>query len=269
MQKQIKLFSWNVNGVRSVLKKGVLQSFIEQEDPDILCLQEIKAHESQVELDFPQYIEYWNSAPKSGYSGTAIFTKQKPARVERDIAPEIADQISLSECSFGSPNSEGRVLAAEFDRFWLVNVYTPNTKPDLSRLSVRFEKWDPAFLTYCKELEKTKPVVICGDMNVAPTEDDLANPKSNKGKHGFTDEERAGFQKMMDAGFVDTFRMFSQGNGHYSWWSNFANSRARNIGWRIDFFLVSESLRTNVSAAKIYADIYGSDHCPVSLTLTF
>ena len=162
---------------------------------------------------------------------------------------------------------EGRVITAEFAKFHVVTVYTPNAKDDLSRLALRFKHWDPAFLAYCKQLEKKKPVILCGDLNVAHTELDLANPKPNRGKKGFTDEERQGFQNMVDAGFVDTFRLFTQGNGHYSWWSHFANSRARNVGWRIDYFLVSAELRPTVKSAKIHADILGSDHCPVSIEL--
>ncbi len=171
------------------------------------------------------------------------------------------------EDKYGDPNKEGRVIAAEFDKFYVVTVYTPNAKDDLSRIPLREKHWDPAFLEYCKKLEKSKPVVFCGDLNVAHTEDDLANVKPNIGKKGFTAEERQGFQNFVDAGFVDTLRMFVQGNGHYTWWTHWANARARNVGWRIDYFLVSAKLKPDVKAAAIHADVMGSDHCPVSVTL--
>ena len=176
-------------------------------------------------------------------------------------------KYSLGEDVFGNPNSEGRTLTVEYEDFYLVNVYTPNAKDDVSRLALRFRHWDPAFLAYCRQLEQRKPVILCGDLNVAHTELDLANPKPNRGKKGFTDEERKGFQNMVDAGFVDTFRIFTQGNGHYSWWSNFANSRARNVGWRIDYVLVSQKLKSRVAKAAIHAEVIGSDHCPVSIEL--
>jgi exodeoxyribonuclease-3 len=269
MPRQVKLFSWNINGVRSAIKKGSLQSFVAEHEPDILCLQEIRAHESEAEVDFPQYIEFWNTAAKKGYSGTAIFTRTDPVSVVNNLPEDIDKSFGLADDRFGDPNKEGRVLAAEYPEFWLVTAYSPNSKPDLSRLKMRCEEWDPAFLAYCTRLEESKPVVICGDLNVAHTEDDIAQPQNNKGSHGFTEEERASFSKMLDAGFVDTLRLFEKGNGHYSWWSNFSNARARNLGWRIDYFLVSESLRANVAKAAIHADVMGSDHCPVSLTLRF
>jgi exodeoxyribonuclease III len=262
----MKLYSWNVNGIRAVLRKGDFQRFMEKHDPDILCLQETKAERGQVEIDLPGYEEYWNSAIKKGYSGTAIFSKQQPLAVINGFPEEINAKYEFTD-AFGDSSSEGRVIAAEFKRFYVVTVYTPNAKDDLGRLGLRHRNWDPAFLAYCKWLEKKKPVVFCGDLNVAHTELDLANPKPNEGKKGFTDEERAGFQGFVDAGFVDTFRLFTQGNGHYSWWSHFAKSRERNIGWRIDYVLVSSSLKSAVKAAGIHADIMGSDHCPVSVTL--
>ncbi|MGD9841474.1 MAG: exodeoxyribonuclease III, partial [Steroidobacteraceae bacterium] len=230
-------------------------------------LQETKAQRDQVEIDLPGYHEYWNSAVKKGYSGTAIFTKQKPLAIINGFPDNIAAQYGFADDAFGDPTTEGRVIAAEFDQFYVVTVYTPNAKEDLGRLALRYEHWDPAFLAYCKQLEQHKPVIFCGDLNVAHTELDLSNPKPNVGKKGFTDEERAGFQHFVDAGFVDTFRLFTQGNGHYSWWSHFANSRARNIGWRIDYVLVSESLRSNVNSAAIHAEVMGSDHCPVSVEI--
>jgi len=262
----MKLYSWNVNGIRAVLKKGSFQSFLEQHKPDILCLQETKAERGQVEIDLPDYREYWNSAVKKGYSGTAIFSKQEPIAVSNGIPDSIAARYQMTD-SFGDCSTEGRVIAAEYDKFHVVTVYTPNAKDDLGRIPMRHKHWDPAFLEYCKQLEKKKPVIFCGDLNVAHTELDLANPKPNVGKKGFTDEEREGFQNFVDAGFVDTFRLFKQGNGHYTWWSHFANSRARNVGWRIDYVLVSANLRNSVKSADIHADVMGSDHCPVSLTL--
>jgi len=263
----VKIYSWNVNGIRAVLKKNALQPFLDVEQPDILCLQETKAKQEQVELDLTGYRQFWYSADKAGYSGTAIFSKIEPLQVVDGLPPDIIKQYSVTGDTFGDPNKEGRVLAAEFDKFWVITVYTPNAKDDLGRLQLRHKQWDPAFLAYCKRLETTKPVVFCGDLNVAHTEDDLANPKPNVGKKGFTAEEREGFQTFVDAGFVDTLRMFKQGNGFYTWWSHFANSRERNVGWRIDYFLVSEPLKSRVKAADIHPKYLGSDHCPVSVTL--
>jgi exodeoxyribonuclease-3 len=263
----MKLYCWNVNGIRAVVKKGTFQKFIAEHKPDILCLQETKAERGQIEIDLPGYHEYWNSAVKKGYSGTAIFSKQKPLSVINGFPEDFASRFKFADELQRDSAEEGRVITAEFDNFYVVTVYTPNAKDDLSRLPLRFAHWDPAFLAYCRQLEQKKPVIFCGDLNVAHTELDLANPKPNRGKKGFTDEERKGFQNMLDAGFVDTLRLFKQGNGHYTWWSNFANSRARNIGWRIDYFLVSASLRKRVKDADIHPDIVGSDHCPVSLTL--
>jgi exodeoxyribonuclease-3 len=263
----MKIYSWNVNGIRAVINKGTFQSFVEQEQPDIICLQETKAKQGQAEIDLPAYSEYWNSADKAGYSGTAIFSKIKPHTVINGFADEIAEKYGLADDSYGDPTKEGRVISAEFADFWVVTVYTPNSKGDLSRLGLRDKQWDPAFLEHVKTLEQTKPVIFCGDLNVAHSEDDLANPKPNVGKHGFTDEERSGFQKFLNAGFIDTFRLFTEGNGHYTWWTHWANSRARNIGWRIDYFLASESLKDRIKNAKIHADIMGSDHCPVSITI--
>lgn len=241
--------------------------FVRKEQPDILCLQETKAKQGQAEIDLPDYIEYWNSAEKPGYSGTAVFTKTKPLAVINGMPEEIIKKFGLTHDGYGDPNKEGRVLTAEYEKFFLVTVYTPNAKDDLTRLELRHKYWDPAFLAYCQQLEKKKPVVFCGDLNVAHTELDLANPKPNRGKKGFTDEEREGFQNFLDAGFVDTLRMFKEGNGYYTWWSHFANSRARNVGWRIDYFLVSESLKSKIKAAEIHPQVMGSDHCPVSIML--
>jgi len=263
----MKLYSWNVNGIRAVLKKGDFQSFMQAHNPDILCLQETKAERGQIEIDLAGYHEYWNSAVKKGYSGTAIFAKEKPLSVINGFPQDFEKRFKFADELERNSAEEGRVITAEFPQFYVVTVYTPNAKDDLSRIPLRYEHWDPAFLAYCRQLEQTKPVIFCGDLNVAHTELDLANPKSNRGKKGFTDEERKGFQNAVDAGFVDTFRIFTQGNGHYSWWSHFANSRARNIGWRIDYVLVSGKLKNQVKAAEIHQKVMGSDHCPVSITL--
>ncbi len=263
----MKIYSWNVNGIRAVLKKNVFQPFLSQHQPDILCLQETKAERGQVEIDLPGYHEYWNSAVKKGYSGTAIFSRTEPIAVTLGFPDSFSSQFTFADELQRDSTSEGRVMTAEFDRFYVVTVYTPNAKDDLSRLALRHKHWDPAFLAYCMQLERIKPVVFCGDLNVAHTEHDLAHPKENRGKKGFTDEERAGFQNLVDAGYVDTLRMFQQGNGLYTWWSNFANSRARNVGWRIDYILVSAVLRDAVQSAQIHPGVLGSDHCPVSIEM--
>ncbi len=265
--KPVKIYSWNVNGIRAVVRKGALQVFMAKHKPDILCLQETKAQQGQAEIDFEGYEEYWNSAEKKGYSGTAIFTKIKPLKVINGFPEDFAKKYNFIDDKTRDSANEGRVIAAEFDKFWLVTVYTINAKDDLSRLDLKYKHWDPAFLAYIKQLEKTKPVIFCGDLNVAHTEDDLANPKPNIGKKGFTDEEREGFQKFLDNGFVDVFRKFHKGNGFYTWWSHFANARARNVGWRIDYFVVSGKLAGKVKAADIFPKVMGSDHCPVSLEL--
>lgn len=251
----MKIISWNVNGLRSILGKGLLE-FWNTEKPDVLCLQETKAKPEQLAgVSWPRGFEaHWNSADKPGYSGTAVFAKKKPQKAERGIGDEEHDR-------------EGRVVTLEYEDFFLVNVYTPNSQRELTRLDYRTKKWEPAFRRYLKKLEKKKPVVFCGDLNVAHTEDDLANPKTNRKNAGFTDEERAEFQALVDEGFVDTFRLFTSGNGHYTWWSYMNNARPRNIGWRIDYFLVSEALVPRVKSARILAHVPGSDHCPVVLEL--
>jgi exodeoxyribonuclease-3 len=263
----LKIYSWNINGARAVTRKNAFVPFVNKHKPDILCLQETKAQQGQAEIDLPEYEEYWNSADKKGYSGTAIFTKTKPLATINGMPQDISKKYGLIADGYGDPNKEGRVIAAEFDKFYVVTVYTPNAKDDLSRIPLRHKQWDPAFLAYCKQLQKKKPVVFCGDLNVAHTEDDLARPKENRGKKGFTIEEREGFQNFVDNGFVDTFRMHTKGNGHYTWWTHWANARARNVGWRIDYVLVSKSLKTKVKKAKIHPDVMGSDHCPVSIEL--
>jgi exodeoxyribonuclease-3 len=263
----MKIYSWNVNGIRALVNKGLLQKFVKAHRPDVLCLQETKAERGQIEIELPGYHEYWNSALKKGYSGTAIFSKEEPLSAINGFPKSFARKFRFADELERDSSEEGRVITAEFPQLYVVTVYTPNAKDDLSRLKLRHEHWDPAFLAYVKGLEKKKPVLFCGDLNVAHTELDLANPKPNRGKKGFTDEERAGFQSFIDAGFIDTFRLFTRGNGHYSWWSRFANSRARNVGWRIDYILVSARLRNAVKAAGIHVKVMGSDHCPVSVTL--
>jgi exodeoxyribonuclease-3 len=261
------IYSWNVNGIRAVLRKGAFQEFMAAESPDIACLQETKAQPGQAEFDLPEYHEYWHSANKPGYSGTAILSKQPALSTSLGLPPDIQQRYDMTTDGYGDPNAEGRVLVAEYPAFYLVTVYTPNAKDDLSRVPLRRDHWDPAFLAYCRRLEETKPVVFCGDLNVAHTELDHAHPQANRGKKGFTDEERAGFEAFLAAGFVDTFRMFEQDGGHYTWWSNFTRARERNVGWRIDYFLVSAQLRDRITAASIYPQYMGSDHCPISVTL--
>lgn len=262
----MKLYSWNVNGIRAVLTKGALQKFITEHDPDILCLQETKAERGQVEIDLPQYHEHFYSAVKKGYSGTVIFSKLPAIRYIDGFPEDIVKQFGVTGDTYGDPNAEGRIIAAEFDDFWVVTCYTPNSKGDLSRLSLRYDHWDRACLAYLQQLEQTKPVLYCGDMNVAHQEIDLANPKPNVGKHGFTNEERERFQDYLDAGFVDTFRAAHPGEpNHYSWWTHWANARARNIGWRIDYWLASKAVASKVQNPQIHPDVMGSDHCPVSI----
>jgi len=271
----MRIISWNVNGIRAVHKKNLFVPFVKKYKPDVICLQETKAEQNQSEVDLPEYEEYWNSATRKGYSGTAIFTKEKPISVFLGLPKNIINKYKINNDGYGDPATEGRVMTLELKNFYVVSVYTPNAKDDLSRVALRHKKWDPAFLEYMKELENTstgsgrtgKPVIFCGDLNVAHTADDLARPKENKGKKGFTDEEREGIQNIIDAGFVDTFRIFTKGNGHYSWWSHFANARSRNVGWRIDYIFVSKILAKKVKSAKILPEVLGSDHCPVLVEL--
>lgn len=265
----MKLYSWNVNGIRAVVKKGTFQTFISEHQPDILCLQETKAQQGQAEIDLPDYHEYWNSADKAGYSGTAIFTKIKPLQVINGFTDDLSEKYGLAGDSYGDPSKEGRVISAEFDDFWVVTVYTPNSKNDLSRLELRHKQWDPAFLEHIQELEKDKPVVFCGDLNVAHSEIDLANPAPNVGKHGFTNEEREGFDAFEKAGYIDTFRKaFPDKTEAYTWWTHWANARARNVGWRIDYWLASKGIADNIINPAIHPDVMGSDHCPVSIEIT-
>lgn len=263
----MRIISWNVNGIRAVHKKGFFLPFITEYEPDILCLQETKAQQHESPVDLFGYDEYWNSAQRKGYSGTAIFTKTTPVAIFNDLPHDIAQKYQLDGDTYGDPNGEGRVIAAEFETFYIVTVYTPNAKDDLSRLELRHKHWDPAFLEYVKRLEKKKPVIFCGDLNVAHMPEDLARPKENVGNKGFTAQEREGIDRMIQAGYIDGFRMFVEGSGHYTWWSHFAAARARNIGWRIDYLFVSERLRGSVTSARILPDVFGSDHCPVMLDI--
>lgn len=264
----MRIISWNVNGLRGIHKRDAFVPAVKLLKPDILCLQETKAEQGQAVIDLPEYEEYWNSSTrKKGYSGTAIFTTVKPGGIRNGLPHDIAKKYKLEGDGYGDPNAEGRVITAEYKDFFVVNVYTPNAKPDLSRLTLRHKHWDPAFVTYLKRLDALKPVIFCGDLNVAHTEDDLANAKANVGEHGFTNEEREGIDRIIEAGFVDIFRTFTQGKGHYSWWSYFGNARARNVGWRIDYFFVSKRLTSKIIRAEIHPEISGSDHCPVSIEL--
>ena len=246
----MKIISWNVNGIRAILKKGFLD-FINDFNPDIICIQETKAHPEQVDLDLDNYkYKYWNSATKKGYSGTAIFSKIKPISVQNDMNIEKHDD-------------EGRVICMELKNYFLVTVYTPNSKRDLSRLDYRANEWDRDFLIYLKELEKIKPIIFCGDLNVAHKEIDLKNPKTNKRNAGFTNEERLGFDNYINSGFLDTFRMYNKEPNHYTWWSYMFNSRAKNVGWRIDYFCISEILKKKITKSIILPEIMGSDHAPI------
>lgn len=263
----MKLYSWNVNGIRAVVNKGTFQEFIKKHQPDVLCLQETKAEQGQAIIDLEGYEEYWNSSEgKKGYSGTAIFTKIKPLSVVNGFAEDIAKKYGLADNSYGDPNKEGRIISAEFEKFYVVTVYTPNSKGDLSRLDLRYKQWDPAFLEHVRTLEKSKPVLFCGDLNVAHEEIDLANPKPNVGKHGFTNEERERFGDFLKAGFVDTYRRaHPDKTDAYTWWTHWANARARNVGWRIDYWLASKGIAENVVNAEIHPSVMGSDHCPISI----
>lgn len=250
---RLKFVSWNVNGLRAIVNKNFLEVFSEL-DADFFCLQETKLQEGQIELNFEGYQSYWNYAEKKGYSGTAIFTKYEPLSVQYGMGIEVHDQ-------------EGRLITLEYPDFWLVTAYTPNSQSELARLDYRME-WEDSFLNYLKELEQTKPVIVCGDLNVAHTEIDLKNPKSNRKNAGFTDEERNKFSQLLESGFIDTFRFFYPSvTGRYSWWSYRFSARKNNAGWRIDYFLTSQSLQENLIQADIYDQILGSDHCPVSLEI--
>ncbi len=267
----MNIYSWNVNGLRAVENKGALKHFLDQENPDIVCFQEIKIQADQLppqNLDekYPDYLKFYSFADRKGYSGTAIWSKVQPIQVLHNFSDEILTEFDLSD-AFGDASTEGRICAAEFDDFWLITVYTPNSKGDLGRLKLR-QNWDRAFLKFVKKLESQKPVVFCGDLNVAHEEIDLANPKQNRGKHGFTDEERFGFDEFLNASLNDVFRAQHPNEPElYTWWSHYAKSRERNVGWRIDYFITSSSIASKNPKAKIYPQIMGSDHCPISLEI--
>jgi len=249
----MKLISWNVNGIRACLTKG-FSDFFKSIDADIFCIQETKCQKDQIDLEFDGYISYWNSAEKKGYSGTAIFTKIKPINVNYGIGIEEHDK-------------EGRVITLEFKDFYMVNCYTPNSKRELERLDYR-QIWEDEFRKYLLNLSKKKSVIICGDLNVAHKEIDLKNPKTNRRNAGFTDEERNKMTELLDAGFIDTFRLlYPDKENAYSWWSYMGRAREKNVGWRIDYFIISEDLKTKVNEAMIFPEIMGSDHCPVGLEI--
>lgn len=249
----MKLISWNVNGLRAAVTKGFMESF-EKLDADMFCLQETKLQPHQIELELPGYEQYWNSAVKKGYSGTALFTRVKPLNVTNGIGIEEHDQ-------------EGRVITAEYDNFYLITCYTPNSQRELARLEYRMT-WEDAFRAYLLELDAKKPVILCGDLNVAHNEIDLKNPKTNRRNAGFTDEEREKMTELLDAGFTDTFRkLYPDVTDAYSWWSYMGKARDRNVGWRIDYFITSARLDKDIVEAKIHPDIFGSDHCPVELEI--
>lgn len=248
----LTLYSWNVNGLRAVLKKG-FEDILDASGADIFCLQETKLSDEVPEVPLDGYAHYWNVAEKKGYSGTGVYARREPLKVTRGIGVEKHDH-------------EGRVLTLEYDDFYLVNVYVPNSQTELARLDYRME-WEDAFLKYVSELDSHKPVIICGDLNVAHEEIDLKNPKTNRNNPGFTDSERAAFGRLLDAGFIDTFRHLHPDEPTYSWWSYRFRAREKGIGWRIDYFLISQRLLPRLSAARIHNEIFGSDHCPVSIVL--
>ncbi len=266
---RIKLFSWNLNGLRAGLKKGTFLQFIQQENPDILCMQETKAKPGQVEIDLPSYTEYWNSAERAGYSGTAVFSKTPALDYSTDWSSQECLQYAWQNDTYGNPLAEGRLQTLEYPEFYLVNVYVPNSKPDLSRLKLREEIWDPALLQHLQSLEKVKPIVVCGDFNAAHTEIDLARPKQNTHNAGFTKEERQGISNLLAAGFIDTFRTLHPEAQRYTWWSHWGKARENNVGWRIDYFFISPKLLPHLKAAEIYEPVLGSDHCPISIELEF
>lgn len=252
-EMKLRLVSWNVNGLRACVRKGFLEYF-EEVDADILCVQEIKLQEGQIDLDLKGYHQYWNYAEKKGYSGTAIFTRDKPLSVKYGLGIDEHD-------------NEGRVITLEYDEFYLVNVYTPNSQRDLARLDYRMI-WEDDFRNYLKELDSIKPVILCGDLNVAHKEIDLKNPSSNRKSAGFTDEERGKMTELLGTGFIDTFRYFyPEKEDAYTWWSYMRKARNRNVGWRIDYFIVSERLKDELKDSQIHSEIMGSDHCPVVLEI--
>lgn len=266
----MKIYSWNVNGIRAVEKKGYLQPFLAEHQPDILCIQETKAQVDQVAEEFaekyPDYEQFWHSAERKGYSGTAVFSRWSPEEVLFGLPDDLKQKYELRD-SYGDTTQEGRVTTLEFEHCFVSTVYTPNAKEDLSRIPMR-ENWDPAYLEYMQRLEAEKPVIYCGDFNVAHEPIDLARPEANEGKKGFTKEERSGFDAMESAGFLDTLRHFYPDTPElYTWWTQRGGARDRNVGWRIDYVMVSASLTPLLVQADIHPDVYGSDHCPVSVRL--
>ncbi len=249
----MRIVSWNVNGIRAALRKGFMD-FVACSDADVICLQEVRAQPEQVDIELPGYAVHWNAGERKGYAGTAVFTRVPPA----DVA-----------FGMGIPKheGEGRAITATFPDFHLVNVYTPNSGSDLRRLEYRTQEWDVDFLAYLQRLREERPVVFCGDLNVAHREIDIANPDANDGSAGFTLEERAGFGRILDAGFTDTFREFTSEGGHYTWWSYKTRARSRNEGWRLDYFCISEGLRPRLKDSTILADVMGSDHCPIAMEI--
>lgn len=263
----MRIYSWNVNGIRAVLKKGELDKFLAYENPDILCLQETKAKRDQVEVNFGDYVEYWNSAERPGYAGTAIFVRNGIKVLNEYHDFEKYPELKIEKDVFGDPLNEGRILTLEFKKFFLVTVYVPNSKRSLERLTLREKLWDPELKTYFENLQKEKPIVVCGDFNAAHEEIDLARPKENMKNAGFTKEERKGIDNYLSAGLIDTFRELHPEEERYTWWTNWGNARTNNVGWRIDYFFVSNSLKSNLKSAEIYESIFGSDHCPISIEL--
>lgn len=249
----MKMLSWNVNGIRAVLKKGFMD-FARDCGADVICIQETKAQPDQVDIDLPGYQQYWNSAERKGYAGTLVFSRAEPIGVVNGLG-------------IGKHDDEGRMITLEYPDFYLVTVYTPNAQRGLARLDYRTKEWDVDFLKKMKKLQRKKPVVFCGDLNVAHKEIDLANPKSNVKNAGFTPEERKSFDNIVAAGFIDTFREFNQEPGHYTWWSMMRNARDKNIGWRLDYFCISPALRGRLKSSEILPDVMGSDHCPVMMDI--
>ena len=263
----MRIYSWNVNGIRAVMRKGELEKFLAYENPDILCLQETKANRDQVEVDFGDYVEYWNSAKRPGYAGTAIFVRNGIKILNEFHDFEKYPELKIEQDVCGDPLNEGRILTLELKNFFIVTVYVPNSKRSLERLKLREKLWDPALKEYFEKLQSEKPVVVCGDFNAAHEEIDLARPKENMKNAGFTAEERKGIDGFLKAGLIDTFRELHPAEERYTWWTHWGNARANNVGWRIDYFFISEKLKDKLKSAEIYESIFGSDHCPISIEL--